>query len=545
MGVLVLLIPCFLVLFCSSTPVSCVATNGDDKFLKCLFPNPQDTSNIPLIPVYTQSNASYSTLFRSSARNRRYLSSPNNSRKPKFLVLPSHESHVQAAVICCKKHGLDLKVRSGGHDVEGLSYTSSDIDPFILVDLINYRNITVNVEDRTAWVQAGATIGELYYRVGEKSSTLGFPAGFCPTVGVGGHFSGGGLGALVRKYGAAADQIIDAEIVNVEGKILSIKTMRNDLFWAIRGGGAASFGVVLSWKVKLVPVPPIVTAAMVERTLEQGATDLVHKWQFIADRLPEDIYIGLNCTVVNSNATSERRTVRVIFSILFLGNVDELLRLMEENFQELGLQQNDCTEMSWLESNIYFYYTVRSPLELLLDRDPMSKIFTKAKSDHVMVPMPKEGLEGLWRMLFANDKTVLKWTPYGGKMNEISESAIPFPHRIGNIYNILYQVDWVDGSETEKHLEFMKKLYNFLTPYVSMNPRTTYLNYLDLDLGQNDWNVGEVMAYRKAKVWGTKYFKSNFERLVLVKTEVDPGNFFKSIQSIPPSHHCSQLTEEE
>ncbi|KAI3873234.1 hypothetical protein MKX03_034663 [Papaver bracteatum] len=545
MGVLVLLLPCFLVLFCSSRPGSCVATNGDDKFLKCLFLNPQDTSNIPLIPVYTQSNASFSTLFRSSARNRRYLSSPNNSRKPKFLVLPSHESHVQAAVICCKKHGLDLKVRSGGHDVEGLSYTSSDIHPFILVDLINYRNVTVNVEDRTAWVQAGATIGELYYRVGEKSSTLGFPAGFCPTVGVGGHFSGGGLGALVRKYGAAADQIIDAEIVNVQGKILSRKTMGKDLFWAIRGGGAASFGVVLSWKVKLVPVPPIVTAAMVERTLEQGATDLVHKWQFIADRLPEDIYIGLNCTVVNSNAPSERRTVRVIFSILFLGNADELLRLMEENFQELGLQQNDCTEMSWLESNIYFYYTVRSPLELLLDRDPMFKIFTKAKSDHVMVPMPKEGLEGLWRMLFANDKTVLKWTPYGGKMNEISESAIPFPHRIGNIYNILYQVDWVDGSESEKHLEFMKKLYNFLTPYVSMNPRTTYLNYLDLDLGQNDWNDGEVMAYRKAKVWGTKYFKSNFERLVLVKTEVDPGNFFKSIQSIPPSHHCSQLTEEK
>ncbi|RZC58049.1 hypothetical protein C5167_005355 [Papaver somniferum] len=468
---------------------SCVATNGDDKFLKCLFLNPHDTSNIPLIPVYSQSNASYSTLFRSSARNRRYLSPNNNSRKPKFLILPSHESHVQAAVICCKKHGLDLKVRSGGHDVEGLSYTSSDIDPFILVDLINYRNVAVNVEDRTAWVQAGATIGELYYRVGEKSSTLGFPAGFCPTVAVGGHFSGGGL----------ADQIIDAEIANVEGKILSRKTMGKDLFWAIRGGGGASFGVVLSWKVKLVPVPHIVTAAMVERTLEQGATDLVYKWQFIADRLPGGTYIGLNCTVVNSNATRERRTVRVIFSILFLGNVDELLRLMEENFHELGLQQNDCTEMSWLESNIYFYYTVRSPLELLLDRDPMAKIYTKAKSDHVMVPRPKEGLEGLWSMLFANDKTVLKWTPYG---------EIPFPHRIGNIYNILYQVDWVDCS-------------------------------------QNDWNGGEVMAYRKAKVWGTKYFKSNFERLVLVKTEVDPCNFFRSIQSIPPSHHCSQLTEEE
>ncbi|KAI3913240.1 hypothetical protein MKX01_013497 [Papaver californicum] len=529
MGFLVVLLLCFLGLFYSGF---CVATSSstnnhddNDKFLKCLFP--QDTSNIPLIPVYTQSNASYSTLFRSSARNRRYLSPPNNnSNKPKFLVLPSHESHVQAAVICCKKHGLGLKVRSGGHDVEGLSYTSSDIDPFILIDLINFRNIAINVEDRTAWVQAGATIGELYYRIGEKSNTLGFAAGFCPTVGVGGHFSGVGL----------ADQIIDAQIVNVEGKILNRKTMGKDLFWAVRGGGVASFAVVLSWKVKLVPVPPIVTVAMVERTLEQGATDLVYKWQFIADRLPEDIYIGLNCTVVNSNATHERRKIRVIFSILFLGSVDKLLQLMQENFHDLGLQQNDCTEMSWLESNIYFYYTVRSPLELLLDRDLMSKMFTKAKSDHVMVPIPKEWLQGLWRMLFADDKLVLKLTPYGGKMNEISESEIPFQHRVGNIYNILYQVDWVDGSESEKHLEFMRKLYKYLTPYVSKNPRTTYLNYLDLDLGENDWNDGEEMAYRKA---------TNFERLVLVKTEVDPCNFFRNKQSILPSHHCSEFIEEE
>ncbi|KAI3976519.1 hypothetical protein MKX01_008377 [Papaver californicum] len=163
------------------------------------------------------------------------------------------------------KHGLDLKVRIGGHDAEGLSYVS-DAFTFVMLDLINFRNATVDVDSNIAWIQAGASLGEVYYSIAKKSNTHGFPAGFCPSVGVGGHISGGG----------SADQVIDAYIVNAQGKILNRKTIGNDLFWAIRGGWEASFGVVLSWKVKLVNVPAIVTVATVRKTLGQGATDLVY-----------------------------------------------------------------------------------------------------------------------------------------------------------------------------------------------------------------------------------------------------------------------------
>jgi FAD/FMN-containing dehydrogenase len=95
---------------------------------------------------------------------------------------------------CSQNHGLQIRIRSGGHDYEGLSYVSEV--PFVVIDLIDFRAIEINVESRTAWVQTGATIGELYYAISRKSRNLGFPAGICPTVGVGGHFSGGGLVAV-------------------------------------------------------------------------------------------------------------------------------------------------------------------------------------------------------------------------------------------------------------------------------------------------------------------------------------------------------------
>ncbi|KAM7530365.1 hypothetical protein LguiB_033775 [Lonicera macranthoides] len=102
---------------------------------------------------------------------------------------------------------------------------------------------------------AGATLGELYYSIAQKSRTLAFPAGVCPIVGVGGHLSGGGYGMLSRKHGIAIDHIIDAQLVDVNGQILDRESMGEDLFWAIRGSGGASFGVIIEWKIKLVSVP--------------------------------------------------------------------------------------------------------------------------------------------------------------------------------------------------------------------------------------------------------------------------------------------------
>ncbi|TMW91917.1 hypothetical protein EJD97_013740 [Solanum chilense] len=96
----------------------------------------------------------------------------------------------------------------------------------------------------------------------------------------------------------------------------------------------------------------------------------------------------------------------------------------------------------------------------------------------------------------------------GGRMDEISKFEIPFPYRKGNLFNIQYMVNWYDNSENISN----KKIK------------------WDLDFGEND----DEYRYSNSRVWGEKYFDGNFERLAKVKSEVDPSNFFRFEQSIPP-----------
>ena len=96
------------------------------------------------------------------------------------------------------------------------------------------------------------------------------------------------------------------------------ESMGEDLFWAIRGGGGSSFGVILSWKIKLVPVPTKVTVFNLKRTLENNATDIVSRWQQVSHKLPKDIFIRAWPQVVNGGQKG-KKTIEVSFVSHFLG----------------------------------------------------------------------------------------------------------------------------------------------------------------------------------------------------------------------------------
>ncbi|XP_044468972.1 berberine bridge enzyme-like 13 [Mangifera indica] len=522
--VVLVLVFLFSVSWATSNPAATL-----QSFKKCLSFN--SIVSISSSSFYTPDNSSsFSSILNSTAQNLRYLEP--SKPKPEFIFMPLAESQVQAAVICCKKLGIHLRVRSGGHDYEGLSYVSEIETPFVMVDLSKLRSINVDIQQNIAWVQAGATIGEVYYRIAQKSKVHGFPAGLCTSLGIGGHITGGAYGSMMRKYGLGVDNVLDARIVDAHGRILDRASMGEDLFWAIRGGAGASFGIILSWKIKLVPVPETVTVFTVPKTLEQGATKLLHRWQQIADKLDENLFIRV--IIQTTAGQNDSRTVTTSYNCLFLGTANELLKVMKKSFPELGLLPKDCIETSWINSVLYIAgYPSNITAEFLLQGKPfLPKVYFKAKSDYVKEPIPEEALEGLWKRFLQEDSPYSIWTPYGGMMSRISESAIPFPHRKGNLFKIQYLTAWVDGEKSdERHMNWLRELYSYMGPYVSQSPREAYVNYRDLDLGMNK---KRDTSYKEAKVWGEKYFKHNFYRLVKVKTKYDPGNVFRHEQSIPP-----------
>ncbi|KAG6573424.1 Cannabidiolic acid synthase-like 1, partial [Cucurbita argyrosperma subsp. sororia] len=526
-----------LVLCSCSSWVSANFGKPHENFLQCLSHYSQDGSSISNV-LYTPFNSSYSNVLNFTLRNLRF--STPHTPKPLLIITPLHVSHIQAAVLCSKSHGLQIRTRSGGHDFEGLSYVASL--PFIIIDLINLNSISIDVESKTAWVQSGTTLGELYYSIAKKSQTLTFPAGICPTVGVGGHFSGGGYGRLLRKYGLAADNVIDAQLVDANGKFVNRKLMGEDLFWAIRGGGGGSFGIVVAWKVKLVSVPASVTLCMVNKTSEDGATKLIHQWQYVAHKLENDIFVGILLGGGNFTRQGDKINPVALFFSLYLGKADELVAILNTTFPELGLSKKDCMETSWVETAIIMGTGLQlglqpgSKLEDLLSKTTPIIASTKIKSDYVKEPIPMAAIEGIWERLRSQDIELPQYifVPYGGRMGQISESETPFSHRGEYMYKIGYVVGWVEqGIDAEKrHIDWIRELYSYMTPFVSKSPRAAYLNYRDLDIGSNN-KYGRT-SYEQASIWGYKYFgKENFDRLVHVKTKVDPYDFFRHEQSIP------------
>lgn len=507
-----------------------MATTSVDNLAACLTENG--------IRNYTSSQ-NFDHLLEFSIQNLRFTGP--NVFKPSLIVLPKSKQEVQQAVTCCRQEGFDIRVRCGGHSYEGTSCTAEA--PFAIIDLMNLNSVKVDVHSKTAWVDGGATLGETYYAIAHATGGYGFSAGSCPTVGSGGHFSGGGFGFLSRKYGLAADNIVDAEVVDAKGALLDRKRMGEDLFWAIRGGGGGSWGVVVGWKIKLLEVPPTVTVFTVSRRGLEAVTELVYTWQTVAPNLEDDFYLSV--FVGASLPEAPNQGISATFKGMYLGPKTEMLKSLSAQFPTLGIADEDCKQMSWINSMLFFSGLASERLDdvnSLRDRYLGDKNYFYAKSDYVRKPIPKFAIQAACRILEEEPQGYVIMDPYGAKMAEIPSDAIPFPHRAGNLFDIQYLVAWYDANANEgDYIGWLRKLYAFMAAYVSENPRAAYVNYMDLDLGTLSLVKEGSSPVETARKWGEKYFLGNFERLLRVKTKFDPDNVFRNLQSIPPDQLQPEL----
>ncbi|XP_050234868.1 berberine bridge enzyme-like D-2 [Mercurialis annua] len=507
----------------------------DHRFNSCLTQN-----QITNFTIFKENDSAYYyTLLDYSIQNLRF--SEPKIPKPLAIILPKTVDELVKIVACCREAVLEIRVRCGGHSYEGTSSVAGDGAKFVIIDMMNMNNISVDLESETAVVEGGATLGETYSAIAEASSVHGFSAGSCPTVGVGGHIGGGGFGLLSRKYGVAADNVVDALLVDANGRLLDRKGMGEEVFWAIRGGGGGGWGIVYAWKIKLSKVPHTVTCFIVSRTgTKDYIAKLVHKWQSVAPKLDEEFYIS--CFVGAGLPETKTLGISATFKGFYLGSRTEAMSILNKNFPELRVHEQDYKEMSWIDSILFFAGLKQgATVSDLKNRYLHGKNYFKAKSDYIRTEISFSGIKLALDILEKEPKGYVILDPYGGKMDNISSEAIAFPHRKGNIFAIQYLVEWKekDNIKSNEYLNWIREFYNAMTPFVSWGPRAAYINYMDFDIGVNEMikekNIlSQDHAVEIARVWGEKYFLGNFDRLVRAKTIIDPDNVFRNQQSIPP-----------
>jgi FAD/FMN-containing dehydrogenase len=170
---------------------------------------------------------------------------------PALIVCPHTRAEVQTTVLAAREHELPLSVRGGGHDWAGRALRNDGL----VIDLSAMRHVIVDPGSRVATVQGGATAGDVIGAAQPHGLTVA--AGTVGGVGMTGLTLGGGYGPLIGRYGLALDNLLGAEVVLADGRVVTAtESEEPELYWALRGGGG-NFGVVTSLSLRLHPVPEL------------------------------------------------------------------------------------------------------------------------------------------------------------------------------------------------------------------------------------------------------------------------------------------------
>jgi hypothetical protein len=199
--------------------------------------------------------------------------------RPTIVVKAADAEDVARTVRFAEATGLDLAVRSGGHSLAGYGTT----DGGIVLDLSPMKGLLIDPERRLAWAQPGLTAGEV--TTAAAAHGLAVPFGDTASVGIGGLTTGGGIGFLARKHGMTIDNLVEAEVVTADGRILTVDEGRHpDLFWAIRGGGG-NVGVVTRFVYRLVEVDTVVGGGVILPATPETIAGLIREARTAPDGL--------------------------------------------------------------------------------------------------------------------------------------------------------------------------------------------------------------------------------------------------------------------
>ncbi len=211
-------------------------------------------------------------------------------RRPAAVVRCRDAADVVACVGFAAEHGIEAAIRGGGHNAAGLGTW----DDALVIDLSQMRSVTVDPAAQTVRVDGGCTWGDVDHAT--VPFGMATPSGFLASTGVAGLTLGGGMGYLTRRFGMTVDNLLAADVVLADGRLVRAdETSNSDLFWALRGGGG-NFGVVTSFTFRCHPIGDNGTIFGGPVLYDLADTGAVMRWyRELLPNLPEELngWIGL------------------------------------------------------------------------------------------------------------------------------------------------------------------------------------------------------------------------------------------------------------
>jgi FAD/FMN-containing dehydrogenase len=416
-------------------------------------------------------------------------------RHPALIVRAKDATDVSHVVALARESALELAIRSGGHSNAGHSTT----DGGIVLDLSEMKNLEIDVERRTAWAETGLTAGEYTTAADAHGLATGF--GDTGSVGIGGITLGGGVGYLVRKHGLTIDDLLAAEVVTADGRLLRVDAETHpDLFWAIRGGGG-NFGVVTRFQFRLHEVDTIVGGML----LLPATPEVIHSFVAEAEAAPEEL-----STIANVMSAppmpflpAEVHGQLVIIAMLaYAGEVDEGERAIAP-FRALAEPIADMVR----------------PMRYPEIYPPEDGDYHPTAVGHTMFldTIDRDIAETIVEYLRASDATmrVAQIRVLGGAMARVPAEATAFAHRSSRI--MVNVAAFYEGPEDRAAREA------WVTDFAAVLRQGEGGAYVGF-LGEE--GVGHI---REA------YPGTTFERLAEIKGRYDPTNLFRLNQNIPPA----------
>ncbi|MGE3286884.1 MAG: FAD-binding oxidoreductase [Pseudonocardia sp.] len=423
-------------------------------------------------------------------------------RRPAVVARCTGVADVVAAVGFARRHNLPIAVRGGGHSIPGLSVC----DDGLVVDLGPMKAITVDPDARTATAGAGVVWAELDAATQEHG--LAVTGGEVSDTGIAGLTLGGGYGWLKRTCGLTCDNLVAADVVTADGRVVRASADDHpELFWALRGGGG-NFGVVTAFTYHLHEVGPMIYGGAVVHPAERAA-DALRFLRDLAPRVPDEVSLMAALVVAppapEFPAALHGRPV-VVIGAAYHGGLGEGQRALRP-VREFAPPAVD------LLGPIPYV-----ALQRMVDAFTPRGLHYHVKSEW-LADLPDGVVDDLVAQHLARTSPLSQILVHqmGGAVARVPRDATAFAHRDAP-FVLTVAGAWQPGEPAQPHVAWTRGTWAAALP-ASLG--ASYVNHLDTDDGDD-----RVRA---------AYGPATYARLAAAKAVWDPDNVFRQNQNIRPA----------